>query len=69
MTPAQKDTLIYIRNGLFQIAAIVAFAFIFAQAVTEWDAKAEPVPEPIPECTTCGCVSQSESINIAGNLL
>jgi len=70
MNQAQKDTLIYIRNGLFQIGAIVAFAFIFAQAVAEWEEPAkEPAPEPVSECTTCGCVTETKPINIAGNLL
>ena len=70
MTPAQKDTLIYIRNGILQILAIVAFAFIFAHIVTERDTPAEPVPaEPQPECTACGCTTVTKSITVAGTAL
>ncbi len=69
MTLAQKDTLIYVRNGLLQIVAIVAFAYIFGQAVSEWNADAVPVTEAPPECTPCGCTTETKSVNIKGNSL
>ena len=66
----QKDTLIYIRNGLVQLAAIIAFGYIFGQAVTEWNTQAKAAePEPVPECTACGCATPTKSVNLTASAL
>ena len=70
MNTAQKDTVNYLKSGLLSILAIIAFATLFGLAVTEWNTPAaEPAAKPVPECTACGCITVTESINVAGTAL
>lgn len=70
MNEMQKDTLRYIRNGLLQLAAIIAFGYIFGQAVEEWNTPAEAAePESVPECTACGCNTPTKSVDLTVSAL
>jgi len=68
MNEQQKDLVRYILNGIVSICIIVLVSLAFAVIVAE-PVRSAPAEPTEPECTTCGCVSKTESINIAGNLL
>jgi hypothetical protein len=70
MTPLQRDTLKYIKQGLLEMLLTVFIAILIALIVIGIAVRNDTTPLTAePDCFECGCVTETETFNLMSNVL